>query len=93
MSGFFVNMLKIFGFKVIGAVKPLLILDLSCHPDCSSKFKYMALAGTPELNELILKVGLLAARETSRLKNDRFQCSFAWVARVALQDLSRHRLL
>ena len=73
MSGFFLNMLKFFDFKVIGAVKPLLILDLSCQPDCSSKFKYMAFAGTPGLNELILKVGLSAACETSRLGNDRFQ--------------------
>ena len=52
-------MLKIFGFKVIGAVRQLLILDLSCQPDCSSKFKYMTFAGTPGLNELILKVGLV----------------------------------
>ena len=73
MSGFFLNMLKFFDFKVIGAVKPLLILDLSCQPDCSSKFKYMAFAGTPGLSELILKVGLSAARETSRLGNGRFQ--------------------
>ena len=67
-------MLKIFGFKVIGAVKPLLILELSCQLDCSLsiKFKYMAFAGTPGLNELILKVGLSAARETSRLGNGRF---------------------
>ena len=72
MSGFFVNMLKSFGFKVIGAVKLLLILNLLCKPDCSSKFKYMSFAGTPGLNELILKVGLSAARETSRLGNGRF---------------------
>ena len=32
----------------------------------------MAFAGTPGLNELILKVGLSAARETSRLGNGRF---------------------
>ena len=73
MNGFFVNMLKIFGFKVIDAVKPDLILDLSCQPDCSSKFKYMAFTGTPGLSELIFKVGLSAARETSRLGNGRFQ--------------------
>ena len=66
-------MLKIFGFKVIRAMKPFLILDLSCQPDCSCKFKYVACAGTPGLNELILRVGLSAARETSRLGNGRFQ--------------------
>ena len=66
-------MLTIFGFKVIGAVKHLLILGLSCRPDCSSEFKYMAFAGTTGLNEVILKVGLSAARETSRLGNGRFQ--------------------
>ena len=51
-------MLTIFGFKVIGAVKHLLILGLLCRPDCLSEFKYMAFAGTTGLNELILKVGL-----------------------------------
>ena len=51
-------MLTIFGFKVIGAVKHLLILGLLCRPDCSSEFKYMTFAGTTGLNELILKPGL-----------------------------------
>ena len=73
MSSFSVNMLTIFGFKVIGAVKQLLILGLSRQPVCSSKFKYVAFADTPWLNKLILKTGLSAARETSRLGNVHFQ--------------------
>ena len=57
MSGLFVNMRKSFGFKVIGAMKQLLVLKLLCQPDCSNKLKDMLLAvllsrGTPGLLEL-----------------------------------------
>ena len=73
-------MLNVFGFEVIGAVEQLLMLDLSCQPDCSCKFKYMPLAvhfsGTPGLLELIIKVGLSAVRKASRFRNGLFQCSW-----------------
>ena len=53
------------------------MLKLSCQLDCSSKFKHIFLAvlfsDTPEFVKLILKVGLSAVREASRLKNDLFQ--------------------
>ena len=55
----------------------LLMVKLSCQPDCSSKLKYVPLAvlfsGTLGLLELVLEVGLSAVRETSRLENDQFQ--------------------
>ena len=53
------------------------MLKLSCQLDCSSKFKHIFLvvlfSDAPEFLKLILKVGLSAFLEASRLTNDLFQ--------------------
>ena len=49
----------------------------SCQPDCSCKLKYVPLAvlfsDRTEFLKVILKFGLSAVREESRLTNDLFQ--------------------